>query len=89
MPSIRPISDLRNSANEISEYCRRTREPVFITRNGYGDMVVLSIEEYEQLYELNEIRKKLAEAEKEIAEGAKGVDFLTFADELQKRVHGS
>ncbi len=43
MPNIRPISDLRNSANEISDFCRSTGEPVFITRNGTGDMVVLSI----------------------------------------------
>ena len=39
MPNIRPISDLRNSANEISDFCKQTREPVFITRNGTGDMV--------------------------------------------------
>lgn len=44
MPCIRPISDLRNNANEISDFCRQTREPVYITRNGTGDMVVLSIE---------------------------------------------
>ena len=48
MPNIRPISDLRNSANEISDFCRSTGEPVFITRNGTGDMVVLSIKEYER-----------------------------------------
>ena len=39
MPSIRPISDLRNSANDISDFCRQSREPVYITRNGTGDMV--------------------------------------------------
>ncbi len=44
MPCIRPISDLRNNANEISDFCRQTREPVYINRNGTGDMVVLSIE---------------------------------------------
>ena len=44
MPNIRPISDLRNSSNEISEFCRVAREPVFITQNGVGDMVVMSIE---------------------------------------------
>lgn len=44
MPCIRPISDLRNNANEITDFCRQTREPVYITRNGTGDMVVLSIE---------------------------------------------
>ena len=48
MPTIRPISDLRNNANEISDFCRQTHEPVYITRNGSGDMVVLSMEEYER-----------------------------------------
>lgn len=48
MPSIRPISDLRSNANEISDFCRQTREPVYITRNGTGDMVVISMEEYER-----------------------------------------
>ena len=42
MPTIRPISDLRNNANEISDFCRQTHEPVYITRNGSGDMVVLT-----------------------------------------------
>ena len=48
MPNIRPISDLRSNANEISDFCRQTGEPVYITRNGSGDMVVVSIEEYER-----------------------------------------
>lgn len=48
MPMIRPISDLRNNANEISDFCRQTRESVYITRNGTGDMVVISVEEYER-----------------------------------------
>ena len=42
MPSIRPSSDLRNNYNEISEFCNRSNEPVFITKNGSGDLVVLS-----------------------------------------------
>ena len=49
MPKIRPISDLRTCSNEISEYCKKTGEPVFITKNGTGDMVVISIELYEKL----------------------------------------
>ena len=73
MPSIRPISDLRNSANEISDFCRQTGEPVYITRNGTGDMVVLSLEEYER---------------QEIASGAEGEDFLTVARKLRGRLHG-
>lgn len=88
MPTIRPISDLRNSANEISDFCRQTREPVYITRNGSGDMVVLSMEEYERQQALIELYGKLAVAEQEITSGAEGKDFLTVARELRERVHG-
>ena len=50
MPQIRPITDLRNT-NEISELCHASKEPIFITKNGYGDLVVMSIEAYEALTE--------------------------------------
>ena len=50
MPQIRPITDLRNT-NEISDICHARREPVFITKNGYGDLVVMSIETYEAMVE--------------------------------------
>ena len=89
MPNIRPISDLRNNANEISDFCRQTREPVYITRNGSGDMVVLSIEEYERQQALILLYGKLAVAEQEIASGAQGEDFLTIARQLRERVHGT
>lgn len=89
MPTIRPISDLRNSANEISDFCQRTREPVYITRNGKGDLVVLSIEEYERQQALIDLYGKLAVAEQEIASGAEGEDFLSAAKALRERVHGS
>jgi prevent-host-death family protein len=49
MPSIRPSSDLRNKYNEISDFCHTYHEPVFITKNGTGDLVVLSNAEYERL----------------------------------------
>lgn len=48
MPQIRPITDLRNT-NEISELCHVRREPIFITKNGYGDLVIMSMETYEAL----------------------------------------
>ncbi|OKZ97545.1 MAG: prevent-host-death protein [Clostridiales bacterium 42_27] len=89
MPSIRPISDLRNNANEISDFCRQTREPVYITRNGSGDMVVLSMEEYERQQALIDLYGKLAVAEQEIASGAQGEDFLTVARQLRERIHGT
>lgn len=50
MPQIRPITDLRNTT-EISDICHAKREPIFITKNGYGDLVVMSIEAYEELIE--------------------------------------
>lgn len=89
MPSIRPISDLRNSANDISDYCRQTREPVYITRNGTGDMVVLNMEEFERREALIDLYAKLAVAEEEIARGDEGEDFLTYARQLQEQVHGT
>jgi prevent-host-death family protein len=49
MPTIRPSSDLRNSYNEISEFCHKYNEPIYITKNGSGDLAVMSIETYERL----------------------------------------
>lgn len=68
MPQIRPITDLRNT-NEISEICHKSKEPIFITKNGYGDLVVMSIETYERQMALVEVYRKLAEAEEELANG--------------------
>mgnify|MGYP001157442200 CR=1 FL=1 len=64
MPQIVPISHLK-STSEISERCHSAREPIFITKNGYGDMVVLSIEAYENLQFESEVYFKLREAEQE------------------------
>ena len=88
MPSIRPITDLRNNSNEISEFCRSSREPVFITKNGVGDMVVLNVEMYERLLAQLELYAKLAEAEAAIEAGDKGEDFFGFAKKLRENVHG-
>lgn len=70
MPQIRPITDLRNT-NEISDICHATKEPVFITKNGYGDLVVMSIETYDDMLKTAEADSAIAEAEAQIAFGAK------------------
>lgn len=88
MPTIRPISDLRNNSNEISEFCRTSREPVFITKNGVGDMVVLSMEMYERQQAQLELYAKLAEAEAEVANGAKCEDFNAVAQRMRKKLVG-
>ena len=66
MPQIRPITDLRNTT-EISDLCHAKREPLFITKNGYGDLVVMSIETYEEMLESVRIDTAISEAEKEYA----------------------
>ena len=53
MPQIIPIKDLKNTT-DISEMCHRTDEPIFVTKNGYGDMVIMSIESYE--YKMKQIK---------------------------------
>ncbi|MHB8125197.1 MAG: type II toxin-antitoxin system Phd/YefM family antitoxin [Desulfitobacteriaceae bacterium] len=67
MPLIRPITDLRNT-NEISEVCHKYDEPIFITKNGYGDLVIMSMDAYERQLALVDIYKKLAEAETQITQ---------------------
>lgn len=62
MPTIRPSSDLRNKYNEISEFCHAYREPIFITKNGAEDLVVMSNAEYERLCGREELHRLLQEA---------------------------
>ena len=68
MPEIIPIRDLKNT-NAISQRCHETAEPIFVTKNGYGDMVVMSMETYEKNMFIHDIEKKLAEAEEAISKG--------------------
>lgn len=65
MNMIRPVSDLRNHFAEISRTVHETAKPVFLTKNGYGDMVVLSMETFENLQFESEVYFKLKEAEQE------------------------
>ena len=64
MNMIRPVSDLRNNFAEISKTVHETAQPVFLTKNGYGDMVVLSMEAFENLQFESEIYFKLQAAER-------------------------
>ncbi len=65
MSKIRPISDLRNNFKEISRIVHESNEPIFLTKNGHGDMVVMSMESFEELHFESEVYSKLSEAEKE------------------------
>ena len=89
MPNIRPISDLRNNSNEIAEFCKINHEPVFITKNGVGELAVLSIEDYEQILARLSLYSKVTEAEEDIVNGDEGIDFFEFAKELRGKVNGA
>ena len=65
MKMIRPVSDLRNNFADISKTVHETEKPVFLTKNGYGDMVVMSMEAFENLQFESEVYLKLREAERE------------------------
>ena len=65
MKMIRPVSDLRNNFADISKTVHETAQPVFLTKNGYGDMVVLSMDAFENLQFESEVYFKLQEAERE------------------------
>lgn len=69
MPSIKSSADLRNGYNEISTFCHTYSEPVFITKNGKGDLVVLSIETYDRLVGKNELYSLIHEGMEDIKSG--------------------
>ena len=83
MPVIRPSSDLRNNYNEISTICHQTKSPVYITKNGVGDLAVMSIELYELLTDNYMLYKEI---EKGINSLDKGKNFSEkeVYDELDK-----
>lgn len=87
MPTIRPSADLRNSYNEISEFCHKYSEPVFITRNGKGDLAVMSIEAYEALKGRLELYTLL---EKGFQDDRSGnvISFSEGLDNIRKEING-
>jgi prevent-host-death family protein len=86
MPHIRPVSDLRNKFAEISRVVHETSEPVFLTKNGYGDMVVMSMEAYERKQFESEVYFKLKEAELEAKSTDKRYSHEEVFSELRSRL---
>ena len=85
MPQIIPVRDLKKTS-ELSELCRKSREPVFITKNGYGDMVIMSMETFERTMFLKDVYGKLEKGESSIRSG----DVMDGFDSLKaiKEKHG-
>lgn len=86
MPIIRSISDLRNQANEISELCHKEDQPIYITKKGKGDLVVMSQTHYERLQNLLELYQKLGEAESLDALGETGISHQEMMQRLKERI---
>lgn len=86
MPHIRPVSDLRNNFADISRVVHETAEPVFLTKNGYGDMVVMSMEAYERHQFESEVYFKLKEAELEAETTNKRYSHKEVFNELRSKL---
>ena len=84
MPTIMPIRDLRNTS-EISELAHKKQEPIFITKNGYSDLVVMSAELYERFAQINKIDQAIYEAEKEVEEGAEPISMNSAMERLNQK----
>ena len=89
MPVIKPISDLRNKAGDISALVHISDEPVFITRNGEGDMVVMSIDHYDRMQIKLSIANKLTIAQAQRAAGDKGRPHSAVIKDLRKQLHAA
>lgn len=83
MPQIIPIRDLKNTS-EISEMCKNATEPIFITKNGYGDMVIMSMEMYEQKMFMIDSYAKLDTAKEQVKQG-KVLDAEKALSDLKKK----
>ncbi len=87
MPIIKPISSLRNQTRDIASLCHEQNEPVYLTTNGKGDLVVMSIEHYERLQARVELFEKLSVAQAQSAAGEKGVTHAQVIKKLRQRLH--
>ena len=87
MPLIMPIKYLRNTT-EISNIAHKEQEPIFITKNGYSDLVVMSSELYDRFARINRIDQAIYESEKVMADGAEAVGAEMVFAELEKKYFG-
>ncbi len=86
MPHIRSVSDLRDQFAEISEIVHECQEPVFLTKDGYGDMVVMSISNFERLQFENEVFLKLREAENQSSADCRRYSHTEVFEALRERL---
>ncbi|GHU49035.1 prevent-host-death protein [Clostridia bacterium] len=85
MPQIRPLTDLRNNTTNIVDLAHEEREPVFITKNGYADLVLMSIEAYEDSLARLEVYDKLAQSQAEVESGQKSLTLDEVFTKYRKK----
>ena len=88
MPIIKSISSLRNRTRDIASLCHEQDEPIYLTTNGEGDLVIMSIEHYEKLKERVELFGKLAVAQAQAASGEIGFTHAQVVRKLRQHLHG-
>ena len=89
MPIIKPISDLRNKSNEISELAHNSNEPIFITKNGEGDLVVMSMSHYSKMQLKIDLLGKLSVAQNQKANGDKGRTLKQVMANIRTTINAS
>lgn len=87
MPIIKSISSMRNRTREISILAREKDEPIFLTKNGEGDMVIMTIDHYERLKSQSELFEQLGVAQSQSAAGKKGITHSQMIASLRRRAH--
>jgi len=86
---IKPSTALRNGYNIISDLCKEKQEPIFLTKNGEGDLVLMSIEAYKYREEMLDLREKLLSAEANRISGAKTYSIEEVSERLRELIDGS
>ena len=82
-----PIKELRNTS-EISDMAHKIQEPIFITKNGYSDLVVMSSELYDKFAKINRIDQAIYESEKEMEEAGVSIDLDEAFEKLNRKYYG-
>lgn len=84
--NIRPSAAIRQNYNEIAEQCRKTAEPIFLTKNGEGDLVVMDIETYNRRENMLKLREELLAVEEDRLHGSKGYSVDEVASMMRNAI---
>ena len=85
--NIRPSAAIRQNYNEISELCKKTAEPVYLTKNGEGDLVVMDIEAFARREKMLQLREELLAVDEDRVRGSAGHSVDTVADRMRRAIH--